>query len=172
MSDLLGSGSYNGVNNVLNYNFRFNIDQGKIKSQSLSYSNDGRLGITEISYSQERKENNTILENESEILKVSYESKEFFDYSTFSFESSFDLIKDDPTKYNIGYKYFDECFGVTIDFARSFYEDRDLKPKDLLTLMFSFKYLGSYKSTNLAIDHMQRQNIRWETGNVEVDEFK
>ena len=172
MSDLLGSGSYNGDNNVLNYNFRFNIDQGKIKSQSLSYSNDGRLGITEISYSQERKENNTILENESEILKVSYESKEFFDYSTFSFESSFDLIKDDPTKYNIGYKYFDECFGVTIDFARSFYEDRDLKPKDLLTLMFSFKYLGSYKSTNLAVSELDKQDIRWKSGTIDKNAFK
>ena len=106
------------------------------------------------------------------ILKVSYESKEFFDYSTFSFESSFDLIKDDPTKYNIGYKYFDECFGVTIGFERNFYEDRDLKPKDLLTLMFSFKYLGSYKSSNLAVDHMQRQDIRWESGNIEASDFK
>ena len=82
------------------------------------------------------------------------------------------MIKDDPTKYNIGYKYFDECFGVTIDFARSFYEDRDLKPKDLLTLMFSFKYLGSYKSTNLAVDHTERQNIAWETGSSETSDFK
>ena len=94
-----------------------------------------------------------------------------FDYSTFSFESSFDLIKDDPTKYNIGYKYFDECFGVSIDFERSFYEDRDLKPKDILTLMFSFKYLGSYKSTNLAVDNTERQNVVWETGSSESSDF-
>ena len=103
---------------------------------------------------------------ESEIFNVTYESKEFLKYSSINLHSSFDLIEDDPNKYNIGYKYFDECFGITIDFERSFYEDRDLKPRDLLTLMFSFKYLGSYKST------LDKQDIRWEAGDIETSEFK
>ena len=68
-----------------------------------------------------------------------------------------DLISYKVLTHNIGYKYFDECFGVTMDFERSFYEDRDLKPKDILTLMFSFKHLGAYKSTNIA----ESTNIRW-----------
>ena len=112
------------------------------------------------------------LENESEVFNVTYESKEFLKYSSINLHSSFDLIKDDPKKYNIGYKYFDECFGITIDFERSFYEDRDLKPKDMLVLMFSFKYLGSYKSTNLAVSELDKQDIRWETDSIDEQIFK
>ena len=92
-------------------------------------------------------------------------------YSEINLSSSFDLIKDDPTYYTFGYSYFDECFGINLDFNRSFYSDRDLKPNDALTLMFSFKYLGSYKSTNLAVDHAQRQDIQWETGSIDIDQF-
>ena len=172
MSDLLGSSSYDGIKNDIIHNFRFNIDQGKIKSQSLSYNNISRLGISNIEYTQERVENNSILENGSEVLIISYASNKFYDYSTLSFNTSFDLIKDDPTKYNIGYKYFDECFGVTIDFERSFYEDRDLKPKDLLTLMLSFKYLGSYKSSNLAVSEIDKQDIRWISEKIDSNTFE
>ena len=30
--------------------------------------------------------------------------------------------------------------------------------------MFSFKYLGTYKSTNLAVSELDKQDIQWETG--------
>ena len=30
--------------------------------------------------------------------------------------------------------------------------------------MFSFKHLGTYSSTNLAVSETDKQNIRWETG--------
>ena len=81
-------------------------------------------------------------------------------------------MKDDPTNYTLGYQYIDECLGINLDFERSFYADRDLKPKDIVTLMFSFKHLGSYYSSNLAVDHMQRQNIQWDAGSVDDKEFK
>ena len=92
-------------------------------------------------------------------------------YSKIDLSSSFDLIKNDPTAYKIGYSYFDECFGINLDFDRSFYSDRDLKPKDMLTLMFSFKYLGTYKSTNLAVSEFAKQDITWESGSIDDDPF-
>ena len=39
MSDLLGRISFDGLNNDLQHDFRFNVDQGLIKSQSFIYKN-------------------------------------------------------------------------------------------------------------------------------------
>ena len=171
MSDLLGSINYDGLNNDLQYDFRFNVDQGLIKSQSFTYKNANIIGTSEIKYSQERVENNSILESGTETLDINFSSNKFFNYSKINLSSTFDLIKDDPTKYKFGYSYFDECFGVNLDFNRSFYSDRDLKPADTLTLMFSFKYLGSYKSTNLAVSEIDKQDIQWESGSVDEAKF-
>ena len=62
-----------------------------------------------------------------------------------------------------------ECFGINIDFVRKSYEEDTLKPQDILTLMFSFKNIGSYKSTNLASTDGNR-DIKWQ--NVDIDENK
>ena len=166
MSDLLGNYRYDGNKNTFTHDFRVNVDQGMIASQSISFGNENIIGKGNISYSQQRVENNSILVAGTETLDVDFSSKKFYEYSSVNFASTFDLIKDDPTKYSIGYKYIDECFGINLDFNRSFYADRDLKPKDLLTLMFSFKYLGSYSSTNLAVSEQDKQDIEWETGSV------
>ena len=74
-------------------------------------------------------------------------------------------------EYSIGYNYFDECFGVNIDFKRSSYAEEDLKPQDILTIMFSFKHVGSYKSTNLAVSENDKQDIKWENYSIDNDLF-
>ena len=171
MSDLLGNISYNGEKNQLNENFRFNVDQGVLQSNTISWTNLSSLGIASISYAEEKVENNSILEKSSETLNLNYTSNKFLNYSTLGFTSTFDLIKDDPTKYTAGYQYVDECFGINIDFNRSFYDDRDLKPKDTLTILFSFKHLGSYSSSNLAVSETDKQDIEWKTGSVSESLF-
>ena len=143
-----------------------------MKSQSLTYNNENFLGSVGVVYSTDRKEVNSILEEGSETLNLNYTTKEFRKYSVISASSTFDLVNDDPTNYKFGYQYLDECFGINLNFERSFYSDRDLKPKDILTLMFSFKYLGSYKSTNLAVSETGKQDIRWESGNIDEKNFK
>ena len=40
-----------------------------------------------------------------------------------------------------------------------------------MTLMFSFKNLGSYKSTNLAVSEMDKQDIQWEGMAIDNDLF-
>tara|TARA_Y100000590_G_C15721269_1_gene1013623 strand:+ start:356 stop:2578 length:2223 start_codon:yes stop_codon:yes gene_type:complete len=172
MSDLLGSSTYDGSSNDLLYNFRFNVDQGLMKSQSLQYTNENYLGSVGLNYTEDRKEVNSILETGSETLNLNYSTKEFQKYSKISVGSTFDLVNDDPTNYTFGYRYLDECFGVHLNFERSFYADRDLKPKDILTIMFSFKHLGSYKSSNLAVSETGKEDIRWVSGNVEESDFK
>ena len=72
----------------------------------------------------------------------------------------------------IGYSYFDECFGINLDFDRKLYTDVNLKPQDTLTLMFSFKNIGSYKSANLAVSETDKQDIEWDSGKLEDDFYK
>ena len=62
--------------------------------------------------------------------------------------------------------------GINLDFNRKSYEEDDLKPQDILTLMFSFKNIGSYKSTNLAVSESDKQDIQWESLNLENEEFE
>ena len=84
----------------------------------------------------------------------------------------YDLKEEINKEYTIGYSYFDECFGINIDFNRKSYEEDNLKPQDILTLMFSFKNIGSYKSTNLAVSDKDKQDIKWENINTDNDNFE
>ena len=38
--------------------------------------------------------------------------------------------------------------------------------------MFSFKNIGSYKSTNLAVSDKDKQDIKWENINTDNDNFE
>ena len=105
-------------------------------------------------------------------MEFDYVSNKINDFNTISFKSKYDLIDDKADEYILSYEYFDECFGINIDFKRSFYEDDNLKPQDTLTLMFSFKNLGAYKSTNLAVSEIDKQDIQWENTGVDNEKFQ
>ena len=83
----------------------------------------------------------------------------------------YDLKEEINKEYSIGYSYFDECFGVNIDFNRKSYKEDSLKPQDILTFMFSFKNIGSYKSSNLSSLKNDR-DITWQNINVSKDKFE
>ena len=84
----------------------------------------------------------------------------------------YNLKKEINTEYSIGYSYFDECFGINLDFSRKSYEEDNLKPQDILTIMFSFKNVGSYKSTNLAVSENDKQDIEWESYDIDENVFE
>ena len=46
-----------------------------------------------------------------------------------------------------------------------------LKPQDIITIMFSFKNLGSYKSTNLAVSENDKEDIEWESISIDNELF-
>ena len=171
MSDLLGNSSYEGEKNQFSHGFRLNVDKGIIESQTATYQNENKIGISTINYNQERAESNLILKENKEMIDYTFTSNKIYHYSTINFTSKYDIHNDDILNYNIGYQYFDECFGFQIDFDRSFYEDRDLKPKDTLTALFAFKHLGSYKSSNLAVSEADKQEIRWLSESINDEVF-
>ena len=94
----------------------------------------------------------------------------FLKFSKIQINGLYDLKKEINKEYTVGYRYFDECFGISLDFNRKSYEENNLKPQDILTLMFSFKNIGSYKSTNLAVSENDKQDIEWE--NIETNNEK
>ena len=127
-----------------------------------------KYGINTIKYSYSipfrslsLNETNDILTSDNETLVNTISSNKIKKFSQISFTSNYDLERDSLNEYKIGYNYFDECFGLNIDFKRNHYADNDLKPTDILTLMFSFKNIGSYQSSNLAVSEKDKQDIKW-----------
>ena len=172
LSDALFETSLNFANTNIEHDLRYSPHLEKIRSQSLSLNNKNILGTFDINYFDEKKESNNILTTGKETFEFNYVSNKINKFSTISFKSLYDLVDDKGDEYILGYEYFDECFGINIDFKRSFYEDDTLKPQDSLTLMFSFKNLGAYKSSNLAVSEQEKQDINWENINISNDKFQ
>ena len=172
LSDALFATSINFVNTNIEHDLRYSTHLEKIRFQSVSLTNKNILGKFDISYFDEKKESNNILTSGKETFELNYVSNKINEFSTINFKSLYDLVDDKADEYILGYEYFDECFGINIDFKRSFYEDDTLKPQDSLTLMFSFKNLGAYKSSNLAVSEQDKQDINWENIGVSNEKFQ
>ena len=54
-------------------------------------------------------------------------SKKLFKYSKISYIGLYDIKKSINTESGISYSYFDECFGINIDFKRNSYSEETLK---------------------------------------------
>ncbi len=171
LSDLLGTFEYD--NKIeLSYNFRYDMEDSYLKKQTINYNSISSFGDIEFSYLDQNSKVNDIVSNDTETINYLFKSKKINKYSKIQFSGLYDLKKEINKEYSIGYSYFDECFGINIDFNRKSYEEDDLKPQDILTIMFSFKNIGSYKSTNLAVSENDKQDIEWEGFTVDDDKFE
>ncbi len=171
LSDLLGSVEYH-KKNELSYNFRYDLSDAYLKKQNINLNLFSKYGDISLSYLDENSKTNNIINKDTETINYTFLSKKFSKFSKISFIGLYDLKEEINKEYSIGYSYFDECFGINIDFNRKSYEEDNLKPQDILTLMFSFKNIGSYKSTNLAVSENDKQDIQWETINTDEDNFE
>ena len=171
LSDLLGSIEYFNINK-LSYNFRYDFSDSYLKNSNIDFKSNTKYGNINISYLDQNSKINEIITNDTETINYSFLSKKFSKFSKIEINGLYDLKKEINKEYSIGYSYFDECFGINLDFNRKSYEEDNLKPQDILTLMFSFKNIGSYKSTNLAVSENDKQDIEWESFSVENDKFE
>jgi len=171
LSDLLANLSYNTESTKADYNIRYDVDRNGINRQTISINNKNKYGEIELNYLDEKKETNDIIVSSNESFNYNYKSKKFLNYNRINFKGQYNLQEDKHNEYGALYSYFDECFGVTLSFDRKFYSDEELKPEDVLTLMFSFKNVGSYKSSNLAVSETDKQDIEWENFDIENDFF-
>ena len=170
LSNLLINYKYENKLNIINYDITYDPNEDFVKSQYVSATHENGLFKLNMRYLDERKIVNNIVSNSNENLNWDLETKKVKKYNKFKFSGNYDLLNDETRNYKIGYSYFDECFGINLDFDRKLYTDINLKPQDTLTLMFSFKNIGSYKSANLAVSETEKQDIEWDSGKL-VDEF-
>ena len=171
LSDLLGSLEYSNTN-VLSYNFRFDMHDSYLKKQNINYKSETILGDFDISYLDQNSKVNNIVTKDIETINYSFISKKFSKFSQLNFSGLYDLKKEINKEYKIGYSYFDECFGINIDFNRKSYKEDNLKPQDILTIMFSFKNIGSYRSTNLAVSEKDKLDIEWDNYSINNEKFE
>ena len=170
LSDLLGSFEYLN-NNELSYNFRYDVNDEYLKQQNINGKSYTALGEINLSYLDQNSKINNIVTKDTETINYTFNSNKFSKFSKITFSGLYDLKKEINKEYAIGYTYFDECFGINIDFSRKSYEEDSLKPQDILTLMFSFKNVGSYKSTNLAVSENDKQDIEWLNYDLDNEQF-
>ena len=171
LSDLLGSIEYLNKNE-LSYNFRYDLNDEYIKEQNIKIKSNTKLGELGFSYLDQNTKINNIVTNDTETINYSFLSKKFLKFSKIQIKGLYDLKKEINKEYGVEYSYFDECFGINLDFKRKSYEEDTLKPQDILTLMFSFKNIGSYKSSNLAVSETGKQDIEWQSFSIENDKFE
>ena len=171
LSDLLGQINYKNDNYSTQYNFRYDHNDEFIKSQNLEYKLDSRIGNFKLNYLDQKSKTDEIITQDSETMNYRFESVKIKRYSKLSYFGLYDLISQTNKESGISYSYFDECFGVNVDFKRNSYIEEELKPQDILTIMFSFKNVGSYKSTNLAVSENDKQDIEWEDQKINNELF-
>jgi len=171
LSDLLGSFKYQKYMNIFQYNFRYDHSLKNLKQQNINYENNNNLGKIELLYLDQKSETDSALNEDLETLNYKFISKKLYKYSKISLNGLYDLKKSINTEYGLSYEYFDECFGISLDFNRKSYNEEELKPQDILTIMFSFKNIGSYRSSNLAVSEKDKQDIKWENISVENELF-
>ncbi len=170
LSDILGSIEYLDRNEY-SYNFRYDLNDEYLKKQNVKIRSKIKIGELEFSYLDQNTKTNDIITNDTETINYSFLSMKFLKFSKIQINGLYDLKKEINKEYSVGYSYFDECFGINLDFNRKSYEEDNLKPQDILTLMFSFKNIGSYKSTNLAVSENDKQDIGWKNFSVKNDKF-
>ncbi len=171
LGDILGTFDYEKVN-TLNYNFRYDVGEEYLKEQNINLNSKNNFGDLNISYLDQKKKVDNIITQDTETINYELKTKKFYKFSKINVSGLYDLTKEINTEYTVGYSYFDECFGINVDFSRKSYKEDNLKPQDILTLMFSFKNIGSYKSTNLAVSEDDKQDIKWEGDEVDLDKFE
>ena len=171
LSDLIGEVNYSDKNE-LGYNFRYDWDDSYLKKQNLRSKINTNFGEVNLSYLDQKSKVNDLIQNDTETINYSFLSKKFSSFSKVQISGLYDLKKEINKEYTIGYSYFDECFGINLDFARKSYEEDELKPQDILTIMFSFKNIGSYRSSNLTLSENDSRDIEWESYKIDNEKFE
>ncbi len=171
LADLLGNISYKLGSLNTGYNFRFDTHNDFMKKQNIDLNYEKKFGTLELQYLDQKSKTDEIIVSDKETMNYKLASKKINKYSELSYFGLYDLKNEINKESGISYSYFDECFGVNVDFKRNSYTEDSLKPQDILTIMFSFKNVGSYKSTNLAVSEYDKQDIKWDSISIDNDLF-
>ena len=121
------------------YEARYNYDQNILPKQKISINQKSSLGEFSLSFIEEKSYTNSLLTTDIETINYEYESNKIKKFNKFRISGSYNAGIEKNNEYLIGYSYFDDCFGINIDFNRKDYIAENIEPNDTLTLTFSFK---------------------------------
>ena len=147
MSDVVGEINYN-FSKISNVNYKFSLDHN---FETLNYNevstnlNFGKVAFN-LDYLEER--NHVGSEN-----YVNYGvSLNFNDNNKLNFTTKKNFKTNSTEFYNISYQYAIDCLTAGLTFRRKFYEDSDtdVKPRDSLMFMITFKPFGSIETPFLS----------------------
>ena len=133
-SDIVGETKFT-VNNKLNLNYNFSIDQGY---KNFNYNEVG-ADLTfdkakfNLNYLQEKKHIGT-----TEYVQTALDYK-LNNFTELSFGTKRNLLKNSAEFYNMSYNYINDCLKAGIAYRREFYTDRDIEPVN--TLMFTISII-------------------------------
>jgi LPS-assembly protein len=133
-SDIVGEAKYN-INNKVNLNYNFSIDQGYKNFNYNEIGADFELDKAKfnLSYLQEKKH----IGNQ-EYVQSGVDFK-LNNSSELSFNTKRNLLTSSAEFYNMSYNYINDCLKAGIAYRREFYTDRDVEPTN--TLMFTISII-------------------------------
>ena len=133
-SDVVGESSFN-INNKLNLNYNFSIDQGY---RTFNYNEIGADLVLDkakfnLSYLQEKNHIGS-----QEFVNTGFDLK-LNNSSELSFNTKRNILTDSAEFYNLSYNYINDCLKAGIAYRREFYTDRDIEPEN--TIMFTISII-------------------------------
>ena len=144
-SDIVGEAKYN-INNSLNLNYNFSIDQGY---RDLNYNEIG----ADFSY-EKAKFNLSYLEEKNHIGSQEYIQSgvdlKLNSSSELSFNTKRNILTSSAEFYNLSYNYINDCLKAGIAYRREFYSDRDIEPTNSLMFTISIIPFAQINSPSLS----------------------
>jgi len=133
-SDIVGVTKYN-INNKVNINYNFSIDQSYKNFNSNDVSADFEFDKTKFNMSYLQEKNHI---GNQEYVQTGVDFK-FNNSSELSFNTKRNLLSSSAEFYNLSYNYINDCLKAGIAYRREFYTDRDIEPAN--TLMFTISII-------------------------------
>tara|TARA_Y100000590_G_scaffold26352_1_gene29708 strand:+ start:2574 stop:4751 length:2178 start_codon:yes stop_codon:yes gene_type:complete len=125
-------------NTNFSYNYRYSPYEEYFYYQRAGLSNQNMLGTIGIGYVNSYARGNYLSFPNRENISFSYESVDFLEYSSFSFSTSYDIYNEQHQTSHMGYSYSDECFGLSVNYNRNFFENTP----DSLSIGMNFTFIG------------------------------
>ena len=143
-TDLVGKLEISPIDgNFVKYNFALNNDLNTFNSHSITGQITINNFVTKWDYIEDLLSNskNHSLKNETRY--------KFNDSKSFGFSTSVNKKIDFTEFYKTFYEYQNDCLTARIEYNKSYYEDKDIKPSENLFFSLTVIPLGAYQSQNM-----------------------
>jgi len=133
-SDVVGSAKYK-INNKLNLNYDFSLDQGYKKLNYNEIGTDYTFDKAKFNLSYLQEKNHI---GDQEYVQSGIDLK-LNNSSALSFNTKRNLLTSSAEFYNLSYSYINDCLKAGVAYRREFYADRDVEPAN--SLMFTISII-------------------------------